>query len=117
MGLFKWLTGERGKRSDASDAGQGDETGDAVAFKMYEGGNGNSKTEAVVINARSSRIGIPAEYAYVNNALGEENVDWKLKIQFLVSEENKNFDVLQVETNDGVEKEFWFDITNFYGKP
>ena len=85
---------------------------------VLSGGQGETAENAVVIYTRSSKIGIAAEYAYVEQICGERDVDWKLQRQSLLTGEEeggKAFDLLEVELKDGRKKEFWFDITAFYG--
>jgi len=84
---------------------------------ILSGGQGETAENAVVINTRSSKIGIAAEYAYVEQICGERDVDWNLQGQRLLTTDDKSkaFDQLYVKLKDGKIKEFWFDITAFHG--
>jgi hypothetical protein len=83
---------------------------------LYSGGDGKSIETAVVIGARSSMVGVSAEYEYVGARHGKRNVDWKLESQALINQDGKSYDVLKINLNDGESKTYYFDITQFYGK-
>ena len=81
------------------------------------GGNGSSKEQAIIIlNAKTEREGVDAEYSYLEEILGEENIYWKFLYQHFIDDGNKQYDILHIDVVDGAEKEFYFDITDFYGK-
>lgn len=81
------------------------------------GGDGSTQEKAIIIlNARDGSEGVKAEYSYVENILGKENVRWTLAFQNFIGDEDKQYDVLHIDLVDGGEKEFWFDITDFFGK-
>jgi len=90
----------------------------------YAGGDGNSMGQAVVIlGANNSYEGIEAEYQWLAMQFGEEYVVWQCTNQELLMEGNKYYDLLTVEFlqpsggyKAGDEAEFYFDITNFFGK-
>ena len=84
---------------------------------ILAGGNGSSKEEAVIIlNAENESEGVDAEYNYLEEILGEENIYWKFLYQHFIDDGNKQYDILYIDVVDGAEKEFYFDITDFYGK-
>ena len=81
-----------------------------------EEGQGDSQKNAIVIHAPNSIIGIMAEYKYIENQYGVQDVDWKLCMQSLIAGNGKSYDLLTIEMKDGTKKSFYFDITDFYGK-
>jgi hypothetical protein len=82
--------------------------------ELFGGGTGETIEKAVVINTITPLIGVAAEYQYVSNVCGEIGVDWNLKLQNIIEEKNRYYDVLQVELNSGESRSFYFDITQFY---
>jgi hypothetical protein len=73
--------------------------------------------DAVVITAASPFEGVPAEYAYVEMQCGRRNVDWTMWGQKLLGGPGgKYYDLLAVKLKDGTVREFYFDISSFYGK-
>lgn len=83
----------------------------------YKNGNGSTKHNAVIIlGAKDEAEGIDAEYNWLEVRNGEQYIDWGLKDQRLFDEGNKQYDILRIKFRDGKIKEFWFDITDFYGK-
>ena len=82
----------------------------------YGGGNGESAENAVIINTTTSLQGIPAEYAFVASKCGKENIDWTFESQMTLRSNDRNYDYITVQLNNGDKKSFYFDITQFYGK-
>jgi len=84
----------------------------------YAGGAGQSPADPVIIIAPSSLAGVPAEYAHVMKKCGMKGVDWNLKSQALIGKQSdgKVMDVLKVELQDGTVRQFYFDISSFYGR-
>ena len=83
---------------------------------VITGGDGSSAEKALVINAKSSKTGISAEYAYIERLCGIRGVDYIHRIQRLMGINDRMYDVLEIEMKDGSVRSFWFDITAFYGK-
>jgi hypothetical protein len=83
---------------------------------IYGGGNGESPDKAFVIEVSNSLDGIQAEYDYLKKKFGQEGVDWKCTSQMLTSYNDKDMDVLSIEFKDHSKRQFWFDISKFYGK-
>jgi hypothetical protein len=81
---------------------------------LFGGGTGETIESAIAINTISPLIGVAAEYQYLSNVCGEIGVDWSLKLQNIIEEKNRYYDVLQVELNSGESRSFYFDITQFY---
>ena len=74
------------------------------------------KEQAIIIlNAKNEREGVDAEYKYLEDVLGEENIYWKFLHQHFIDDGKKQHDILTIEVVDGAEKQFWFDISGFYG--
>jgi hypothetical protein len=83
----------------------------------YKGGNGSIKEEAVIILGASNEVeGVDAEYVWIENKFGEEIVQWELVDQELFDEGNRQYDILKIKFENGNVREFWFEITAFYGK-
>lgn len=78
----------------------------------YSGGNGTTAQEAVVINANSDLAATRAEYAW----LGEHVPGGKLSHQSLIHEQNRVYDVMEVNLPDGTKRSYFFDITETFGK-
>jgi len=79
----------------------------------YKGGNGTIKQEAIIIlRAENEMEGADAEYDYLNSKYGE----YELLDQTFVGEDQKQFDILNIQLSDGTSVECWFDISDFYGK-
>lgn len=83
---------------------------------MFSGGFGDSMEDAVIIQARTTKEGISAETQYIEHFCGQRNADWVKKLQGNASDDDKTYDVIQIELKNGSCREFWFDISSFYGK-
>jgi len=100
--------------------GGGTPPGDVV----YAGGDGTSMEKAVIIKGASGEFeGVSSEYIWLETKFGPENVNWQSLGQELIVENGRYYDVLNVEFltgvgghNKGDVDEFYFDITDFYGK-
>jgi len=83
----------------------------------YKAGNGLTKEEPIIILGAKNEIdGVDAEYNWLEEKFGKQNINWELNDQEFIDEGNKKFDVLRIKFRDGKTKKFWFDITDFYGK-
>ena len=71
---------------------------------------------AVVIHAPNCIAGIMAEYKFIEDQYGVQNQDWKLIGQFKLSRDSKDYDMITIETKDGIRKSFYFHISGFFGK-
>jgi hypothetical protein len=74
--------------------------------------DGSSLAKAVVIKERSTRAGVPAEYAWVRQRFPNSKVIG----QALMHKGKKSYDMLTVQKADGGTEEVYFDITRFFGK-
>ena len=76
-----------------------------------------TKEEAVIIlGAKNEMEGVDAEYNWLEERFGKQNISWEMNDQQFIDEGDKQFDVLRIKFRDGKIEEFWFDITDFYGK-
>ena len=83
---------------------------------QYKGGDGSRKEEAIIILGAADEIqGVDAEYTWLEK-FGKQNINWELNDQELLDEGNKQYDILRIKFRSGETKEFYFDITGFYGK-
>ena len=76
------------------------------------GGDGLSRSQAVIIRGRTDADVIDAEYPW----LGEHYPGCKLKEQRLLNEAGRVYDGMTITTADGKEITVYFDITSGYGK-
>jgi hypothetical protein len=54
------------------------------------GGDGSSREEAIIIlNAEGEKEGVTAEYNYLEDILGKENIYWKFLYQHFIFEKTK----------------------------
>jgi predicted Zn-dependent protease len=74
--------------------------------------DGSSFEKAIVIKKDNSKEGINAEYEYLRKNYPE----YKFMSQSLIFHNDKPYDVLTIITSDGIEKDVYFDISNFFGK-
>lgn len=83
----------------------------------YSGGDGTTEANAVVINAGTSIIGIPAEYAWLRNRFGERGKDWESHMHAHGSRDNgKVIEFHEIKLSDGSTQTIYFEISSFYGK-
>lgn len=83
---------------------------------VISGGIGLSFEDAVIISAPNSSIGIRAEYDYLSSIYGEREKSWHLVLQSLAYKDGKHYDILKIKLRDGSIIEYYFDISNFFGK-
>ena len=84
----------------------------------FSRGNGRSIEDAVIIlGAEDTLEGIQAEKRYISKALLRvRNVDWEMRGQQLIEKDGCYFDRLSIRVDNHQEKQFYFDISEFYGK-
>lgn len=81
-----------------------------------EGGNGQSREQAIVIKgAATSDAGVAAEYYWLRKYYQDHRVRSRAFIG--AEKEPPLFDMFQLESPYGVKRELWFDITEFFGTP
>lgn len=81
------------------------------------GGDGTSRESAVVINATSSAVGIPAEYEWIEARFGERGSAWDVHLRFHGGLPEKYYETFVIELADGTLHTIHFDITAFFGRP
>jgi hypothetical protein len=83
----------------------------------FKGGPGDTlETAVIILGAPSSRVGIDAEYVFLEKKFGRANVDWKLKRQSVLHKDGRHYDRMDIELKNGSKKTIFFDITEFFGK-
>jgi len=91
-----------------------------LIFILHKGvkmNNGITKEGAVIIRgAKDETEGVDAEYNWLEEKFGKQNISWELNDQELMDEGDRQFDLLKIKFKNGAFKTFWFDITDFYGK-
>jgi hypothetical protein len=75
----------------------------------YSGGDGSSTEKAVIVLAPNSSVGVRAEYEWIGRRLPDAQV----KESNLLVGDGKYYDSVTVQTPDGKERTFYFDITSF----
>jgi len=80
--------------------------------KKILSGDGSSKEKAIIIIATNEKLGVDAEYDYLNLHYPE----WELDEQTLIADQDRQYDIMSIILPDGSKKEIWFDITSFYGR-
>jgi hypothetical protein len=74
--------------------------------------DGTSFDKAIIIEEQTESKGVNAEYIW----LKQHYPGYKLKNQSLSNYNKKPYDVMNIVTSEGENKNIYFDITNFYGK-
>lgn len=76
------------------------------------GNDGSSYEKAIVIDKKNESEGVAAEYKW----LRENYPDYSVTGQSLQQNNKKWYDVLHTKAKDGTKRDFYFDITKFFGK-
>jgi len=79
---------------------------------LYVIEKGTSFKDAIVINEKSERAGVNAEYIWIRKHYPGSKVEG----QALVSNHKKPYDIIDIVTSSGEEKSIYFDISKFFGK-
>jgi len=83
----------------------------------YKGGNGLDTSEAIIIIGAIDELeGIDAEYIWLEEKYGKQDLEWELIDQEFIDLDTIKYDLLKIKFQNGEIKEFWFDITDFYEK-
>jgi hypothetical protein len=83
----------------------------------YKGGNGLDTREAIIIIGAIDELeGIDAEYIWLEEKYGKQDLEWELLDQEFIDLDTIKYDLLKIKFQNGEIKEFWFDITDFYEK-
>ncbi|MEI8348885.1 MAG: hypothetical protein WCI77_01925 [Candidatus Omnitrophota bacterium] len=84
---------------------------------VYEGGNGASINDAVIIRGACNHIeGVAEEYRYISNIYGKINVEWGLKAQSLIIDKENQYDVMEIVIKDNSTKKIYFNISDFFSR-
>jgi len=73
--------------------------------------DGKSFETAIVINKKTEKEGINAEYQWIR----EHYSNYHVVKQAIVYNDNKRFDIITIEIADGGIQDIYFDITKFFG--
>jgi hypothetical protein len=74
--------------------------------------DGSSFEKAIVIHETSETPGVRAEYQWIR----DHEPGYSSTKQSLSMYKGKSYDVLHIKNGDGLEKDVYFDISNFFGK-
>ena len=75
--------------------------------------DGSSQANAVIIQEKTETTGVDAEYAW----LRKNYPGYTFKSQSLIyGKDGHPYDMLSIKTAAGVNKDVWFDISNYFGK-
>lgn len=74
--------------------------------------DGSCFKNAIVIEATNETDGVRAEYIW----LAKHYPGYKTNKQSLLQDNGKYYDLLNITTASGEEKDFYFDINSFFGK-
>ncbi len=81
----------------------------------FSGGSGSSIEDAIIINSDDPFEGISLESVYISQFYELKGEKWEILMQGLVIRDERYFDVITVREESGRERQFYFDITAFYG--
>ena len=85
-----------------------------VADTMHDG---SSIAKALIVNATSDADAVNAEYVYIRGLECGVSGTWQVTGQRLITQRNRAYDQLHAAcTNSKLERDFYFDITNSFGK-
>lgn len=89
-------------------------TGSGGSVITYSGGPGLWKESAVLLKGGDWETTVYAEYWYIAYSYGRMGVDWKLRIQALIKEEQegKRYDLLEIELPEERHLRLYFDISH-----
>ena len=83
----------------------------------FKGGNGSDTNEAIIIHGAKDELeGIEGEYIWLEEKYGKQDFDWELIDQHFIDLVGNQYDILKLKFADGIYKELWFNITEFYEK-
>lgn len=76
-------------------------------------GTGATIEDAVIINAINHFIGVDSEYDFITRECKKTGNSWKLVQQALLVVNEKHYDKMEVELDDGKTRTYYFDISSF----
>lgn len=81
------------------------------------GGDGSSAEKALIVIAVNTQDGVSAQKAYLESKCGKWDIDYTIDRQMQIDHNNRKYDLIYVTMKkDGSKREFWFDVTPFFGK-
>lgn len=83
------------------------------------GGDGSSLENALIVTATDTNDGVSAQKKYIESQCGEWNKDFLYELQLQINhiEIERHYDLIYVKMiKDKSKREFWFDVTSFFGK-
>ena len=78
----------------------------------FEGGDGTSLEQAVIVNAPSERIGVAALYGWIGRRYPSSTAAG----QNTIIQNGRFYDAIDIVTATKERRTFYFDITQFFGK-
>ncbi len=91
------------------DDNKGDSVSNAVIIRM-------PTTYTALKHLTTNTLGIHAEYWYLCYRYGFIGKDWVPRQQACFEHEGRMYDVLTIKTRQHSSRQFYFEITEFYGK-
>ena len=83
----------------------------------YSDSPGTSLENPVVITgAHHDMVGTMAVFAWLIRKRGTMHVDWRVRVKRGHHDGQRDIDIYDIQTCDGVEETFYFDLTESYGK-
>jgi hypothetical protein len=83
----------------------------------YTGGSGATRGDAVrIVGAKNTWDGLMAEKVFIDTFLSSEGQTWTGWNQELLRRGLRRYDKITVLVDGKVERDFYFDITGFFGK-
>jgi hypothetical protein len=70
----------------------------------------------VIIEAKNTREGIRKEYAYIESECLSEGLAYEVLTQKMIMEGERIYDLIQIALQNGRKRDYWFDITGFFGR-
>jgi hypothetical protein len=83
----------------------------------FSGGSGTSHDSAIVLAGGKDHVAaVESERQFISKIFGEQDKDWKLAEQSMISDSGKTFDMIQVEVIKSGEKHFYYFDVTWYAK-
>lgn len=86
-------------------------------YMFFSANSGNSVADAIeIVNAEETTEGVAAEWDYLRLKFGSLGRKFEVVRQALLPRGKKHYDILTVAFEDGKQEDYYFDITEFFGK-
>jgi hypothetical protein len=83
----------------------------------FSGGSGTSHDSAIVLAGGKDHVAaVESERQFISKIFGEQDKDWKLAEQSMISDSGKTFDMIQMEVIKSGEKHFYYFDVTWYAK-